>query len=147
MPPTGLCQQNSSWPPSFTFEKVAGEGKKGRCELSRREGRVSAYFCRAEIAVSCYFSFKESGCKCLFCVGDTYVSPYFSPSKALIWVVCRDYRGRKSGFVKMGKAKTVQNRSLLGRFHQKAHGFGEFSSVLSDFGDPKKYDRSKLRPA
>ena len=54
--------------------------------------------------------------------------------------------GRKSGFVKMGKAKTVQNRSVLGRFHEKPRGFGEFSSVLSDFGDPKKRHGTQSRP-
>ena len=125
-------------------EKVGSGGKRKWGFLVRKNCGKSLFFV-SKNSRKCLFLARGNCGKSLFYFGDSHVSLYFFSENSLRWVVCRDYRGRKSGFVKMGKAKTVQNRSVFVSFRQKPRGFAEFSSVLGDFGDPKNCDRSKVR--
>ena len=113
----------------------SGEADRREHELGRRsrwslrEGEK----CCGVGARKCLFFVQGNCCKSLLFNGDRHVSSYFISENLLIWVVCRGYRGRESGFVKIGKAKSVQNRSVLGKnraiyssFRQFWGGFGRF---------------------
>jgi len=100
----------------------AGEKNGGKC-----------LFLAQWIFCKCLLFARENSCKSLVLNRDRHASPYVFFENLLKWVVCRGYRGRESGFVKIGKAILgsfrpvfVKKRAIYTTFRQFSVSFGRF---------------------
>ena len=117
-----------------------------RHETARKNCGKCLFFSRGIFHKS-LFPAHENGCKSLFYNGDRHVSPYVFFENLLKWAVCRDYRGRDSDFVKIGKAILGNFRPVLVGFRQKPRSFRQLSITFERFWRPKKMPRDKIAAA